>query len=290
VNVPPPIPRASGRGTTQVVGHADDGGVVVLHVSTPVLHLLDDRWPPEGLTAVASDHATGGVPPADLTLSLAVDFVSGRAVATVDGHESPGGWERIESELALFAADRRHGWVAVHAAVIAHDDGVLLVPGTSGAGKSTLCVAAAEAGATVMSDEYAMVQPSTGLVRGWLRPVRVRRPGGVDRLDLAVPTDPLPVRLIAAVAHRPGAGVTWNDASAADAVVHLMANTVCARSRPDESLDAALAVARSAKCVAGDRGEAADAIVALLALMDERGSRPVVRSADGRDRGRDATR
>ena len=53
------------------------------------------------------------------------------------------------------------------------------------------------------------------------------------------------------------------------AVLGLLANTVCARSRPDEALDAALAIARSARAVAGPRGEAADAVVELLALLHD---------------------
>lgn len=70
------------------------------------------------------------------------------------------GGDRVESELALFAAERLAGQVAVHSAAIAMRGRVLLVPGPTGVGKSSLCAAAAaEAGATVLSDEYALVDP-----------------------------------------------------------------------------------------------------------------------------------
>jgi hypothetical protein len=177
----------------------------------------------------------------------------------------------LESELALFAAERLAGLVAVHSAVITRLPGgpAVLVPGSSGSGKSSLCVAAAEAGALVLSDEFALVDPSTGLVTGWNRPVRVRRPeGGVERIALACASGPVEVGLIALVTYEPGpVGHRWGPVSAADAVVGLLANTVCAKSRPDESLDAALAVARTTTAVGGVRGEAAAEIAALLNLM-----------------------
>lgn len=249
-----------------VYGEADDGAVVAVDVPRPVAHLLADRWPPEGLSR--ADTVDRDVV---LRLAVGVDFVSGATTATVNDEASPGGWERIESELALFTADRLAGWVAVHAAVIAYGNRVLLVPGASGVGKSTLCLAATRAGAQVLSDEYALVQPSTGLVRGWRRPVRMRTPQGIQRLDLVVEAPPMQVGLIAVVVHSPHAGSAWSTLAAPDVVVALMANTVCARSRPDESLDAALSLARSTMAVGGTRGDADEAIAELLTIVGASG-------------------
>ena len=100
--------------------------------------------------------------------------------------------------------------------------------------------------------------------------MRVRRPGGgVDRLDLATESGPVQVGLFALITYDAGAAQSWAPISRADAVLGLLANTVCARSRPDEAFDAALAIARSTPAVAGRRGEAAQAIVELLALLDD---------------------
>ncbi len=239
-------------------GTADDGAVVEIAVHRTIADALVERWPPLGLAWSARPNGP-----------IAHRVTVGR-VDRGDRDGGPGrGWDRVESELALFAAERLAGLVAVHAAVIVRGSRALIVPGTSGAGKSTLCVAAADAGADVLSDEYGLVDPTSGLVTGWRRAVRVRRPGGgVDRLDLATESGPVPVGLIALVAHAGDSAQSWLPISGAGAVLGLLANTVCARSRPDEALDAALAIARSAPAVAGPRGEAGDAIVELLDLLD----------------------
>ena len=144
---------------------------------------------------------------------------------------------------------------------------VVLRPGVAGTllVEVRLCIAAAEEGAVVLSDEYALVDAESGLVRGWQRAVRLRRPdGGVDRLNLARPTDPMPVGLVALVGFQPGGALAIEDLAPAKAALGLLANTVCAQSRPQESLDAALRIARSCSAVGGTRGEATEAIRALM--------------------------
>jgi hypothetical protein len=266
------VPSAPGRSSNderserdaRCWGVADDGAVVETVCSQADSTLLAERWPPLGLKR--ADAAPG---PADRTLIVGVDRDhSGQPVVLVDGETTPGGWERVESELAIFAAERLAGLIAVHAAVIGHRGRAVLVPGASGVGKSMLSVAAAAAGFKVLSDEYALIDPASGLVTGWRRPVRVRRHTGVDRLNLAVASDPVPVGLVAAVVYDSATGTNWEPLPAAATVVELMNNTVCAQSRPDESLDAALAIARSARGVGGTRGEADSAVVELLALLD----------------------
>jgi hypothetical protein len=245
-------------------GIADDGSVIEVRVPVTSSSELYDRWPPLGL-----QRRDEGVRTVVRRISLQFAHGGGEPTAFVDGLASPGGWERIESELALFATERLSGLVAIHGALVLEPRSrrALLVPGPSRVGKSSLCVAAAAAGAVVLSDEFALVDPATGLVTGWHRPVRVRRgDGGVERIDLAQACEPVPVGLVALVQFGEG-GDAWAPIGPAEAVVGLLANTVCARSRPDESLDAALAIARSAPAVAGMRGDADRAITALLELV-----------------------
>ncbi len=246
-------------------GVAEDGSTVEIDHHRAARTGVSERWPPLGLI-----RSEVPIRRPDLRIVVGSSGPGGEPTVTVDGAPTGGGWERVESELALFAAERLSGLVAIHAAAVIRGAGALLVPGASGVGKSSLCVAAADAGARVLTDEYALVDPVSGLVTGWRRPVRVRRAdGGIDRLALTVASGPVPIGLVAIVAYDPHARMSWAPISGAEAVMALIANTVCARSRPDEALEAALAISHSAPAVAGTRGEAADAVVALLALLDE---------------------
>lgn len=249
-------------------GIADDGSAIEVRTDRDDDAALDIRWPPMGLRRSPD--------PGERVVRLVhahTDPTSGEVHARVDGEPSPGGWDRVESELALFAAERLTGLVAVHAAVVVGEQFALMVPGASGAGKSTLCVAAAEIGARVLTDEYALVDPATGLVTGWRRPVKIRQANGPSqRLELTVDCGPVAVGLVAIVLHDPAGITSWATMTASEATLGLLANTVCARSRPDESLDAALAIARRAPAVAGTRGEAAQVIVELLEMADRGGT------------------
>jgi hypothetical protein len=122
-----------------------------------------------------------------------------------------------------------------------------------------LTVAAAAAGATIASDEYALVNPDTGLIQGWNRRVRLRTPTGIERVDLAVDIEPTPVAVIAAVTYLPG-DLLLQKLSPAETAFELLANTVCAQSRPVESLAAAVLLSRSADGFKGTRGEAREAV------------------------------
>ena len=255
--------------TQRFVGAADQGDLVEVIVPASLADVLRDRWPRQGLTAPVIDGDRSGLSGVVVhRLAIVNDGTTRAVTALVNGVTAPGGWERIESELALFASERLAGLIAVHAAVLAVDNRVVLVPGASGIGKSTLTVAAHRAGAVVLSDEYALVDPTTGRVTGWQRPVRVRQPGGgVERLDLITPSEPLAVGAVALVHFDPAAGDDWAPIPPSECVLGLLANTVCARSRPDESLDAAIAIAIHAMCVRGTRGEADASTAALLALL-----------------------
>ena len=261
-------------GMSRVWGVTDDGEAVIEVVVARHLHdELARRWPLLGMACLSEKPAAGEM--------------AGRLGVGDDGLFVPDGtnpvgqnpdeatWGVLEQTLTAVAVERLPHLVAVHAAVIARQGVALLVPASSGAGKSTLTVAAAEAGAEVLSDEYALIDPDTGLVTGWPRPVRVRGADGTEeRLDLAVESEPLPVGLVAAVAYEPGTSNAWTPIAGSEIVLELLANTICARTRPDSSLDAAMAVARRAQGVKGVRGGAAEALRDLLALLDEGDPRP----------------
>ena len=228
-------------------------------------HLLDElrrRWPPLGL-----ERRRTPAEPVIARIGLSDRWVVVPDAEVSGDHPPPVAWDLLERSLAVFAASRLARLVAVHAAVIGWHGRALVVPALSGGGKSTLSQAAHAAGATVLSDEYALIDPTTGLVTGWNRPVRIlTADGGVDRLDIAVRSDPIPVGCVAFVTYRAEAEHAWNEISRGAAAGRLLSHTICAQSRPHDSLDAALAATASARAVEGTRGDAGAAVTELLAL------------------------
>ncbi|MES1255867.1 MAG: HprK-related kinase A [Acidobacteriota bacterium] len=67
-----------------------------------------------------------------------------------------------------------HRWVVLHAAVVERGGRALILPAPPGSGKSTLCAALAYSGWRLFSDEFAILDPATGLVRALPRPISLK--------------------------------------------------------------------------------------------------------------------
>jgi hypothetical protein len=239
--------------TITVWGAAQNGDRAAATVPATWGDLLDPGqglswWPPLGLSRAESE----GEPTIHVT--AADDSVTAMA--------------RVESELGLFAAEHLADRVAVHTAVLSIDGHVVLLPGKSMAGKSSLCVAAHRLGHQVHSDEYALVDPDTGLVEAWSRPVRQRNGDGtVQRLPIHSTMAPSPVTLVAGLIYD-AAEPSWRveELSPAQIATLLLMNTVCGESRPEFAFRGALAVARKSHGIQGVRGEAEEALGELASI------------------------
>lgn len=249
---------------TRFWGVAENGEVMELAVRPHLVDRLLERWPPVGLARHDEP-----VEPVVVQRGLSDEWI------IIPDRDRSGdnppllAWDQLEQSMTLFAVQRMTRLVAVHSAVFVHDGRAIIVAAESGGGKSTLTVAAAEAGVSVLTDEYALLDPATGLVSGWRRPVRILCDDGTaDRRDVAVDSDPVPVGLVAFVSYRSDVEPGWSELSPAEIAGELLGHTISARDRPHESFDAALAVARTARGVKGTRGDAVDTIGQLLALLD----------------------
>jgi hypothetical protein len=260
-----------------VRGIADDGTVAEVRLPDDGAHLareLTDRWPPLGLRREDVTEDAPGAQGADGAQDAEDAQQAGDAPTPAPAtrlrltSDTDGGWDRLESDLALFAAERLADRVAVHAALAVVDGVAIVVPGRSFTGKTTLGLALARAGAVLASDEYALVDPVTGLVTGWPRAARVRLDGGGSRREpVAATIEPTSVALVALLRYDATRGedvdpVEPEPLTRADGVVRVLDETVCARSRPEASLDAALMLTER-EVIAGPRGDA-DATAAWL--------------------------
>jgi len=125
-----------------------------------------------------------------------------------------------------------------------------------------------------LRDEYALVDPAPGLVVGYPRRLRSRRSdGGADRRPAHPSPAPQHVDLVAKITYNnalpEGVGLEVNEMTPGDTALALLANTVCASSRPQEAFDAAVAVARRCRGVRGVRGDATGAVAELVALAKD---------------------
>jgi len=86
--------------------------------------------------------------------------------------------------LQMALGQRR--WLLLHAAAVERDGRALLMTGMSGAGKSTLAALLMARGWRLMGDEFALVDPATGLVHGFPRLVSLKN-AAIAVVEAALP-------------------------------------------------------------------------------------------------------
>lgn len=238
--------------------------VTRLHVEVDdgdIFHVDVRNWP-EGADPGDPDSVFGDYwPPFGWRMASNTGAGAERAF-TVD-LESPASLVAFESQFGLYVAEKIEGLVAIHAALLEIGPYVLLIPGSSGRGKSTLSKAALEAGARVLADEFSLVDPQTGMTKGWGRPIRQRlEGGGIKRIPIE-PSEPvLPTHVIqmSFVEDHPVGALSLEPLTGGQVAMELLANTVCAQSRTEESFQASVVLARQVQGFSGTRGEANQAL------------------------------
>lgn len=178
--------------------------------------------------------------------------------------------EALESDMYLFIAEHARHRTFVHAGVVGWNGRAVLIPGPTHTGKSTLVAALVRAGATYLSDEYAVLDAG-GLVHPFPRPLSLRPTGeepatriAAEALGAPVPAQPLPAGLVVATRYRPAARWRPQRLSPGRGMLGLLANAVPARRRPQAVLGTLRQVAASARFFRGVRGEAAEVVSWLL--------------------------
>lgn len=214
--------------------------------------VFGDYWPPLGWRMTSDTES-------EAERAFAVDL------------DSPASLAAFESQFGLYVVEKIRGYVAIHAAMVRMGQHVLVIPGSSGQGKSTLARTALGRGHQVLTDEFCLVESETGLVFGWPRPIRERLVGGgIKRIaiDASDPVHPTHVIVTSFSGDKPVEGMNLEPMTGGQVAIDLLANTVCAQSRPEESFRAGVMLARRVQGYAGPRGEAEEALAHLEEWLD----------------------
>lgn len=183
--------------------------------------------------------------------------------------------ELLAANLRLHIAELAPHHVFVHAGVVAWQGRALVVPGRSFTGKSTLVTALLRAGATYMSDEYAVIDEA-GNVHPFPKPIALRSRGGHVSYEhpvsefTALPPQEAAVPLGAVLRAPYEEGAAWSpvEVTAGAGAMFLMHNAVGIRAAPQRTmatLRAAVAGARAFDAPRGDADATAQALLAHLA-------------------------
>lgn len=179
----------------------------------------------------------------------------------------------LEAEIRAHVALTAPAHVFVHAGVVAVGDRALVIPGHSFSGKTTLVAELVRAGATYLSDEFAVLDED-GLVHPYAKPLSVRDGLGPEQRDVpaselggATAETGIPVALIAITSYLAGAEWAPSRRPATEGALALLSHAVPARSRPAATLAATARAAEHAEVVRGARGDAAVTARALLELL-----------------------
>ena len=179
--------------------------------------------------------------------------------------------DALENAVRMKVAEFSPTRVFVHAGVVGWHGKAIVVPGKSFSGKSTLVAELTRAGAVYYSDEYAVFDDQ-GLVYPFLADASIRPPGDFAGRPIApttlgeVGSEPIPLGTVVSTRYREDAAVELRPLSRAEGAMVLLANTVSARVAPERALPALRAAMTDASAVEGDRGEAREAVSAILAL------------------------
>ena len=180
----------------------------------------------------------------------------------------------VDAAVRSCVAVRAPEHVFVHAGVVAHGGGALILPGRSLAGKSTLVAALVAHGAEYLSDEYAVLD-AEGAVHPYPKPLSLRvTPGSLEQWDApvehfgGVAADRAFRAAIIAVT-RYERGAQWRPVrkTPADGALALLSNAVPARERPAETLAAVRRASADAMVLEGSRGEAIETASDLLQTL-----------------------
>ena len=188
--------------------------------------------------------------------------------------------DRFEAFFSVSVATLAPDHVFVHAGAVAWQGQAILLPGRSYTGKSTLVEALVRAGATYLSDEFAVLGGGDQ-VYPYPKPISLRLGKDGSQVDVEVGSiggrvcrGPVPARMVVSTNFAEGAAWRPQVLSPGEGLLAMLANCPAAHHAPSRVLAALEGVASRAVVLASPRGEAADVAPQILdALSSQQGGR-----------------
>ena len=179
----------------------------------------------------------------------------------------------FESDIQIYVGILARRRIFVHAGVVEWKGQAIMIPGRSMSGKSTLTAELVRAGATYYSDEYAVLD-ERGRVHPYPRRLGLRLPGAeeqtkvkAEELGGKIGSKPLPVGMIVVSQYHEGARWRPRRLSPGEGALEVLANTVPARTRPEQSLSSIQQTVLNARIVKSRRGDAKETAEAILQAL-----------------------
>lgn len=150
---------------------------LVIRIRSPIPVVVD------GLIALYANHelcSEDGITDFHIAVSYGSTLSKSRCVFTVDGFApftplaAGEAFAFFEWGLNWCVTSYLHTWLTIHSAVLERNGRALILPAPPGSGKSTLCASLLLSGWRLLSDEMTLLDPHTGLVTPFPRPVSLK--------------------------------------------------------------------------------------------------------------------
>jgi len=215
----------------------------------------------------------------------------------------------LDTHLTLALQRSRPDLYFLHAAAVARNGRVAVIPGESGSGKSTLTLALLDHGFTLLSDELSPVDLRSGTVHPYARalclksapPPPYRLPYGtlqagghwyvpLDGVPAIDPQQALPVAALVFLRRSGSAPATCWSISPARGAAQLLANALNPLAHEGHGLNAAATLAGCVRCYELDSADLGAACAAVERIVQtpaapRRGAAPAAAVSDGWGRG-----
>lgn len=169
----------------------------------------------------------------------------------------------FRSCLAVTQATLARRRVFIHAGAVGWRGKAIIIPGKSYSGKSTLVMELIKAGASYLSDEFAVLD-FQGRIHPYPKPISIRKAANGKQVDVSVESigglvepKPLPLGLMVDTQFRSDA--TWEPKmiSPGEGLLAMLSNCSAARLSPERCIRAMKRASQKAMFIASRRGEAA---------------------------------